>query len=182
MWNQLWNEFEDKATHLVTAGAVEDVIDQTIQWQIEGDQEFVGAPIGVDVLHVPELYSGCPWNHRKRWIAFVTVNPSIHPDEVYPTRTDVAIYGVEQMRQFFIDRFQPDGPLEGPGPLVHGRNGANVVTWRNRNNPVRHGQPTWTRIDRAVRNCLELSPEPVPAAPLGQAAAIIDIVPWKFRK
>jgi hypothetical protein len=176
MWNQLWNQFEDKAARLTAGDEIEDAIDETIMWQLAGHPKFVGAPIAANLLQLPELYSGSPWEYLDRWIAFVTINPSIHPDEIFPRRADREMFQIQQLSQFFTERFQP-GPLMGP--LLHGRNGANQATWRNRNNPTPHGQSTWTRIDRAVSNCLALA-GPAPATALGQIATMVDIVPWKF--
>lgn len=183
MWKQLWEDFEARATRLADGGAPVDAVDQTIMWQLLGKTPFVNAPIAAQELHMPELYSGCPWTRSdapqmKGWVAFVTVNPSIDSEEVFPTRQDVRERGVPLSVSFFENRFEP-GPITSP--LIHGRNGTKLAVWKNRRSPRGHGQRTWSAIEAALHDCFA-STGVTTAAPLGRVAAIMDVVPWKFAK
>jgi hypothetical protein len=182
MWAELWDDFDRRSSRLSSSDRVDpaDAIDQTISWQLAGDPAFVGRPIAVAELMLPELFSGAPWRHgdragMNRWLMFITANPSIDPDEAFPSRRELHAAGAERLVRYFEERFEP-GPIAYP--LVHGRDGNRLAVW------TRHGQrrrpapqETWRAIEEALRACL---PD-IDANPLGRVAAIVDVVPWKFR-
>lgn len=183
MWKELWSDFEQRATRLAAGGAAVDAVDQAILWQLVGHPTFVGARLEHGALQLPELYSGAPWDlsdvrRDKPWIAFVTVNPSIEPREVFPNISDLRELGVEKLVSYFDRRFEP-GPYEKP--LLHGRNGSTLAVWSgDRRNPQSSTQPTWRAIDRALHACLSRAGVKS-GAPLGRYGAILDVVPWKFK-
>jgi hypothetical protein len=180
LWYELWSDFEQRAARLERAGATPaDAIDETICWQLRGETPFVSARISAADLQLPELYSGSPWTHRERWIAYITTNPSIDPAEVFPTRADLAEHGYQALQGFFLQRFEP-GRREHP--VVHGRPRPGPTRWLNRDSPKPRGQATWSRAEKALRMCLQGSQHALLDAPLGQIAAIVDAVPWKFAK
>jgi hypothetical protein len=188
MWNELWTDFNARAARLTAIGADwvnVDAIDTTIIWQLLGRTCYVPTPIPEHTLHLPELYSGAPWGQAgtEPWIAFVTLNPSIDPNDVFPTRQD--FYNCQGQQQidaliaFFNDRFCfPANNM----PLRHGRRDDQRLTvWKgNPQQPTPHGQRTWEQIEGALRQCLAGTPWANPATYLGRIAAITDAVPWKF--
>jgi hypothetical protein len=186
MWEHLWDDFEARALRLAGDPVALDAVDATVLWQITGHQPWVDAPIPVPALHLPELCSGAPWAlcdvpELSGWVAWVTVNPSIRSDEIYPSRADRAQIGHEELIDYFNQRFEP-GPLN-----VHGiRRGCDdderIRVWLNpRANPLSAGQQTWSRIDNRLSACLQHRGL-TSRAPLGRVGAIVDVVPWKFAK
>jgi hypothetical protein len=176
IWKKLWDDFNTRAEKLALRQTPDNAVDKTILWQLKGHKQFVGKKIPVQGLHLPELYSGSPWQHRKKWVAIVTVNPSIDPTEIFPTRTHLTTHGIASVVSFFENRFEP---RRIDSPITHGRSGANSK-WKNPKKPQAYRQPTWAAIDAAVRTCLPLHGRKNEKAPLGHVAAIVDIVPWKF--
>ena len=180
LWSELWSDFDLRAGRLERPGTTPaDAIDETISWQLSGTTPFVNERIAAARLHIPELFSGSPWVHRERWMAYITTNPSINSKEIFPSRADLAANGHQSLQAFFQQRFDP-GRRERP--VVHGRVRRGPTCWRNHGSPRPYGQPTWSRAEGALRSCLEGSRLESLAAPLGHVAAIIDAVPWKFAK
>jgi hypothetical protein len=178
-WGELWGDFEGRAARLERPGATAaDAIDETICWQLRGTEPFVNGAIPAARLHIPELYSGSPWKHCDRWMAYITTNPSIDSKEIFPTRADLVANGYQATQTFFQRRFDP-GRRECP--VVHGRTRPRPTRWVDRDSPRPRGQPTWSRAEEALRRCLGPQQGALPA-PLGHIAAIVDAVPWKFAK
>ncbi len=191
MWEELWADFEARAVRLLDDRRPRDVVDETILWQLDVRHRFMPHAVSAQALQLPELYSGRPWSacdipelcgsgaraHRSRWVAFVTVNPSISTDEVFPTRSDRAKHG-DALVDFFEERFEP-GPIHAP--LIHGRApNQRTASWRRRGrNPEVHR--AWGAIDAALAACLSRR-RLRSAAPLGRVGALIDVVPWKSAK
>jgi hypothetical protein len=185
MWEALWDDFEDRARRLIDRiNPPRDAVDHTIQWQLDGIHPFVPGPIAPDNLQLPELYSGRPWALGGPWIAFVTINPSISPSEIFPTRHHFVNHkrnnNLNALIEYFDTRFEP-APVGFP--LHHGRHNKLPTIWVNPNAPLSSYQPTWGSIDCALTRCI---PSQYPnyytaiQAPLGRVAAIVDVVPWKF--
>jgi hypothetical protein len=188
-WAELWNGFNTRAQTLIanntqTVDPIANPIEQTILWQLQGHALVGDHRFAAHDLHLPELYSGRPWQVTENWIAFVTINPSIGHEEDFPTRSDYQTLGAGPLIPFFENRFEI-GPL--PQPHLHGRNaGATPKTWIR---PAIHGQAptsrpqqTWSRIDSRLMTLFNLPPQQRRAElPLGRRAAIIDLVPWKFQ-
>jgi hypothetical protein len=150
----------------------------------------VGTRLGSTDLHLPELYSGCPWRHANKWVAFLGLNPSIDTREVYPTismyRNAVAPDGLFKshvLTPFFENRFH----AEDNDPLWHGRSRADrdqrptywVLSEPHPPKPKRNR--TWTTLDRVLRDALAETEYRTLATPLGVVGAVVDAVPWKFR-
>lgn len=182
MWEEIWTDFTERARRLVLPDAVpRDAVDITVLWQLRGYTCHVPEPLKPEHLHLPELYSGSPWNSARPWIAFVTINPSIGTDELFPgichfndhrNRNDIA-----GLVRYFDERFDLDCRTD---PLPHGRFEGRLKVWKGSlEQPTYHRQATWEEIEKALRRCLDLKGvEP----PLGAIAAIVDAVPWKFAK
>lgn len=186
MWRQLWCDFAARTTRLSEDATPVDAVDETILWQVHGTGPWVRARIPWASLHLPELCSGAPWDlcdipQLTGWVAFVTINPSIEPDEIYPNRTDLGRIQYDALRAFFAQRFEP-GPVD-VGGLRRGRDrSGRIRVWLNpRNQPTAKGQPTWARINNALSRSLQMRGFTT-RAPLGRIGAIIDAVPWKFAK
>ena len=191
MWEELWADFEARAVRLLDDRKPRDVVDETILWQLDARDRFMPHAISAPALQLPELYSGRPWSacdipelrasdaraHGSRWVAFVTIAPSIAADEVFPTRSDRAKHGYALV-DFFEERFEP-GPIQAP--LIHGRApNQRTASWRRRGrNPEVHR--AWGAIDGALAACLSHR-KLRGAAPLGRVGALIDVVPWKSAK
>ncbi len=180
LWEELWSNFEVRAARLEKPGETPaDAIDETICWQLHGTDPFVQERIPAARLHLPELFSGSPWVHHDRWLAYITTNPSINSKEIFPSRADLAAHGHQALQCFFQQRFDP-GRRESP--VIHGRVRPGPTCWRNVDRPRAFGQATWSRAEVALRSCLEGTRLGSLAAPLGHVAAIIDAVPWKFAR
>jgi hypothetical protein len=147
----------------------------------------VPTPIPKLQLHLPELYSGSPWGKlgNDPWIAFVTLNPSIDSKEEFPTLEhfrDAQNRGqIDPLISFFNNRFCSPA---NESPIQHGRHDQRIVWWKK--NPP-HGstprsQPTWQKIEDALRECVAGTCWADPPIFLGRIAAITDAVPWKFAK
>lgn len=180
MWEKLWQEFDALARAYAPGRApkMEGAVARTIRWQRQGHRDFVGRKISAMDLQLPELYSGAPWRHgRKRWIAFVTINPSIDVNEIFPTRANLRKFGCASLEDVFSNRFTP-GPSKTP--IKHGRDGKGRAKWVRGRRDATY-QRTWAEIDRALRDCLLDMTVDERDAPLGRIATIVDVVPWKFK-
>ena len=181
MWRSLWKDFDDRARRLIGGRAPSDAVDRSIKWQLDGTAPFCPRPIAADRLHLPELYSGSPWatcdvpTLAGRWLAVVTVNPSIDPDEAFPNRSDLLTQGDSPLEEWFEKRFEPAAQQQ---PIPRGRASGAPTVWRNRAAPRPQRQATWAAIEREVSGALGVHS----AATLGRVAAIVDVVPWKFAK
>jgi hypothetical protein len=157
---------------------------ETARWQLEGVGPYVNAPVALEDLQMPEFFSGCPWEHGAHWIAFVAINPSFSAHEIYPTRGLFLQAGAVPMVNWHRERFEPGFHA---APLIHGRGpapGAGPAVWFNgapEQPPIRQRQPTWSALDWATRECFGQLDVQRAQAPLGRAAAIFDLVPWKAR-
>lgn len=86
LWEGIWVDFAERAERLALPGAApRDAVDITLLWQLHGYTSHVPKPIAPPGLHLKELYSGSPWRSGRPWVAFVTINPSIDPDELFPS-------------------------------------------------------------------------------------------------
>ena len=193
--NELWRQYTERARvlleHPPTDLPLADPIDESIRWQIRRDPIFAPhAPnqATLATLQVPELCSG----ERAAPLAFVTINPSYDGREVFPSITHIAEHGAGALEQWFEQRFAPtsnDIPLRHGRRPVRGKFPNPPTYWTHGNDhrgrPVIKGRTqksTWDRLDVATRLCLgELTPEQQ-QAPLGRAARLFDLVPWKFAK
>jgi hypothetical protein len=81
---------------------------------------------------------------------------------------------IQHLITFFDERFMP-GPLLDP--LIHGLNAGNPVSYT----PQPEHQHTWAAINNALKTSMDAHNIEYEIAPLGERAAIIDVVPWKFR-
>lgn len=193
--NELWQQYAERARVLLehSPGDVplEDPIDESIRWQIQHDPIF--APKAAEqatlaTLQLPELCSG----EVTAPLVFVTINPSYDGREVFPTIAHIGEHGAEAIEQWFERRFAPewaDVPLRHGRRPVRGKSPNPPTYWihgqNHRGQPVIKGRTqtsTWGRLDSATRLCFgELTPEQQ-EAPLGRAARLFDLVPWKFAK
>ncbi len=179
----LWTDFAGRATRLVGGAEPQDAIDQTIGWQLNGDAPFCMEPHDIEDLQLPELHSGAPWSPEARrpaelagrWVAFVTLNPSLSEDESFPRLRDLKTHGPGAVQDFFHERFAPR--YRGV-PLRRGRHGGRVRSYERRTGKPRAVR-TWSVLDNLLADALQGIEVP---APLGDVAAIIDAVPYKFRK
>lgn len=181
-WGGLWSDFAERADRVTSGAKPRDIVDITILWQIRGYTCYVPRPIQAEALHLPELYSGSPWIAGKPWIAFVTINPSIDPDELFPDLVQFRRCrdNLKELVSYFDERFEA---TYAATPLPHGRSGGRPTVWRGTiESPAAHHQPTWRQIENGLRDCLSKCGRDSGSAILGTVAAIIDAVPWKFAK
>jgi hypothetical protein len=210
MWAELWLDFNERALALLDGhlphdaiywenqwqqvqGAhfdanpamINEAINWTIRWQLISQPPYLRKhneppnPIQLGNLHLPELYSGHPWAlNQKPWVAFVTINPSRNPLEIFPTRAhlpqNINNNAIQHLISFFEERFDP-GPIALP--LIHGLNLDDIVAYA----PQPTDQKTWSSINKALIACLDANHILHDPVPLGRRAAVIDVVPWKFK-
>jgi hypothetical protein len=189
MWNVLWQDFVQRAERLaLNPGASDqDIVDETVLWQLQGDAIRIGSPLTPGQLHLPEMYSGRSPTRTEvapsgRWVMFVLPNPNIDVRENYPTDGALADLGGAALLRFFEDRFgdvpgsistlaygrMPGDPsfARYQGLCVHLRAGLRVAV-----SPPK----TWHRLERVLADAV-----PAVTRPLGRIAMIADAVPWKF--
>ena len=182
-YRPLWNDFLTRSHRLASGGPAKDSVDLTIRWQLDGTKPFCEQPLSHANLQLPELYSGAPWRPvaqrpqsiGDRWIAFVTLNPSLTEDESFPRVSHLERLGVDQLVTYFDERFAPN---YAGLPLRRGRHQGSVRVYAERTGRPR-AVPTWARLDNILRAALHGHEVP---APLGDVAAIVDAVPYKFRR
>jgi hypothetical protein len=193
--NDLWQQYAERARPLLEhpPGGVplENPIDESIRWQIQHDPTFAPKATGqatLATLQLPELCSG----EATAPLVFVTINPSYDGREVFPTIAHLAEHGAEGIEWWFERRFVPKW---GDVPLRHGRRPVrgkfpNPPTYwiraqDHRGLPIIKGRTqtsTWGRLDSATRLCFDVLTPEQQEAPLGRAARLFDLVPWKFAK
>jgi hypothetical protein len=211
VWNELLTDFRERALRLAAAPRCDDatctcearsVIDESICWQMCGDQWLIrtegdarSLADGQD-LHLPELYSGAPWSFqeespdwfpdtlRGKWLAIVTTNPSIAPDEPFPTlRHWKGEADTPAIEHYFSQRFAFDAatnllPNGRSQSSFGGDNG--LCIWNHAGAPVR-ACATWRNIESALAEAVELAGHGRLPALLGTVAMLVDAVPWKFK-
>jgi len=181
--DDLWTDFTSRAQRLSLESEPRDAIDRTILWQLQGVEPFCREPLTLDDLHLPELHSGAPWRTSAnrpraigdRWVAFVALNPSLSEDESFPTLGDLTAHGAEALQGFFDERF---AARYVGRPRRRGRHRGAVRTFDRRTGRPRAVR-TWSVLDNLTGEALEGHGV---EAPLGDVAAIIDAVPYKFRR
>jgi len=112
----------------------------------------------------------------------VTINPSIDPDELFPGVNHFNQYEnhLNELICYFDDRFCP---VPSMNPLPYGRSEGRVSIWRRDvGGPTPRYQQTWGQIDNVLRECVAGTARDGCDAPLGDIAAIVDAVPWKFAR
>lgn len=182
LWRALWDDFETRGRRLSNGGIPADHVDETILWQMHGHAQFVGTNQGVasySALHLPELYSGCPWRSgtdgtpgkkRTAWIACMAINPGIDMACEYPTLSHRSATNGHLASIDFEGRFR-DPAAEHPPRTGRDRLGRARVYMTNGTD---RGQPTWSRLEAQLDRALRVRNS------LGTRAAIFDMVPWKF--
>lgn len=187
----LWEQYATRARALIEdppgADPFENPIDESIRWQIQRNPTFAPqAPetASLATLQLPELFSG----EAAAPLAFVTVNPSYGGREIFPTVALLENIGPHALAGWFETRFAPE---PSDTPMRHGRR---QVRGKQPNPPacwdlipdaddlkvVGRSQTTWTKLDWATIQCFPALSQAQQLAPLGRAARIFDIVPWKF--
>jgi hypothetical protein len=186
LWRELWDEFCHRAECLSTSASEEpaDVIDKAIWWQRSGTAPFCSRELSHEQLHLPELFSGSPWSRTDKWVAVIALNPTISPDERFPTVSMRATHGDEALIQYFENRFSPDfsakpcphgGSLDTrPGPVAwHGGDNGEIRATSNR---------TWTGMEQVLCMALDALGQESSHGGLGRLGSVIDMAPWKFAK
>ncbi len=178
----LWEDFKERAHRLAEGAPPVDAVDTAILYQLEGIRQFCETTTGLEDLQLPELHSGAPWSPDAdrptaigdRWVAFVALNPGLTEDESFPRLGHLDAQEMEDLIGFFDGRFAPR--YRGV-PLRRGRHRGRVRLYEERTGTPKASQ-TWSVLDGLMAEALaglDVS------APLGDAAAIVDAVPYKFR-
>ncbi len=190
VWTNLWNDFERRAVELSDGRKPGDSVDRVISWMQDGSPYTWKPGRAVGEFHLPELYSGAPWRTPgRKWAAFLTLNPSIHEEDVFPTVEMMTTVGVEPLIKHFEDRFDC-GPVLMPIPYGRGPTGTcwayrKIVgqsrrpwTWCQPSGAravtvYGHWNPTWSALDKVLKSAA--------GSGLGTSGAVMDVVPLKFK-
>ena len=182
-YRSLWTDFVARSRRLAAGEAPRDAIDTSISWQLGGVTPHCQHPLGLEDLHLPELHSGAPWLPNavrpsalgSRWVAFVALNPGLTETESFPRVRHLNRGHEAELLDFFDMRFATRYRAR---PLRRGRRKGKVCCYEERTGAHRASQ-TWSVLDNLMADALaglHLT------APLGDVAAIVDAVPYKFRK
>ena len=182
-WTDLWNDFKIRAQRLSDGRPPRDAVDRTILWQFHGTEPYCQEPTELQRLQLPELYSGSPWRQGAprpeilgdRWVAFVALNPSLTEAESFPRLGQVDQHGVASLQRFFDERFEPSYRAF---PARRGRQGGRIRLYGDLDGQP-HSNQTWSVLDNMTREALAGYDV---QAPLGDVGAVVDAVPYKFRK